>query len=104
MAGPIRPREVARAKAASIPEEVFEAFNELIAQGWNGRFANVRQKDAADRAVLKMKARDPSATRAALYDNGWMDVEDAYRKAGWKVEYDKPGYCEDYDAFFRFSK
>jgi hypothetical protein len=33
-----------------------------------------------------------------------MDVEDVYQKAGWEVEFDKPGYNEDYEANFKFSK
>ena len=35
---------------------------------------------------------------------GWLDVEGIYRKAGWDVEYDSPGYCEDYPATFKFRK
>ena len=39
-----------------------------------------------------------------VFKNKWLDVEEVYRKAGWKVEYDKPGYCEDYEAYFVFEK
>jgi hypothetical protein len=31
-----------------------------------------------------------------------LDIEDTYREAGWKVEYDKPAYCENYPANFTF--
>lgn len=32
------------------------------------------------------------------------EVLDAvYEKAGWKVSYDKPGYNESYDPYFKFT-
>lgn len=37
-----------------------------------------------------------------LIKEKWLDIEDHYRKAGWKVTYDKPAYCENYDAYFKF--
>jgi hypothetical protein len=33
-----------------------------------------------------------------------MDFEPFYEKAGWKVVYDKPGYCESYAANFTFTR
>lgn len=47
---------------------------------------------------------DPRPSRQFIFDKHWLDIEDTYRKAGWNVEYDKPGYCENYDAYFVFSK
>ena len=41
--------------------------------------------------------------RQDIFDNHWLDVEDLYRKNGWKVDYDKPGYNESYNAYFVFS-
>ncbi len=43
-------------------------------------------------------------TSTTVCDNHWLDVEDVYREAGWVVEYDKPGYCESYEATFTFKK
>ncbi len=40
--------------------------------------------------------------RGDVFDNSFLDVEDVYRKAGWKVRYDKPGYNEDYEPYFEF--
>lgn len=105
MAGPIKPKDVVKRKAETIPEPVFDAFNELIVQNFNGRFANIKLKTAADLALKKIReSGGPQYSRQELYDLGFMDVEDVYRKAGWKVEFDKPGYCETYDAYFTFSK
>lgn len=39
-----------------------------------------------------------------VYRRRLLDVEELYRASGWKVEYDKPAYCEDFEAYFKFSK
>ena len=99
-AKPITPGEVCKAKKDSLPDEVLEAFNELIAKHWDGSSATIRQKEvvALIKSKLDLKRHDQ------IYARGWLDVEDVYRKAGWTVTYDKPGYCESYEATFRFSR
>jgi hypothetical protein len=98
MTGPIRPDEVAARKAAQIPAKVYEVFNELITRGWNGSYVVIRQED-----VVKRLAGSGLAERQ-IYAEHMLDVEDAYRALGWKVEYDKPAYNESYAATFKFSK
>lgn len=97
---PISPKEVANEKQRLFPNEVFEAFNEMIVQnaGGGGGRISVDQGEVVDLMVKKGLNRD------LIFKNGWLDVEDVYRKAGWKVEYDKPGYNEDYSAYFIFSR
>jgi hypothetical protein len=97
--GPIKPKDVLFEKSESIPSEVFEVFNDLIKDHWDGSLAVVRQTKAVERIA---KALDISTDE--VFDRGYLDVEHAYRKAGWKVKYDKPGYCETYEAYFRFTK
>ena len=97
---PISPSEVVGKKKESIPPEVLEAFNELIAEGWNGHYSTVYQKDVVARILNKKDISDEKS----IAKRGWLDVEDIYREAGWKVEYDRPAYNESYAAFFIFSK
>lgn len=99
VAGPMRPDEVQDARNSLIPEEVFEVFNALIAQAWAGGQALVYQDDVVDRLVARM-----GISRDEAFRRGLLEVEDAYRRIGWKVEYDKPGYSESYRAYFKFSK
>ncbi len=94
MSGPISPTEAASGK--HIPDEVFDAFNELIQEG----SGVVRQKDVVARILAKMPAVDSNT----VYQRGWLNVEGAYRAKGWRVEYDKPGWDESYEAFFTFRK
>lgn len=102
--GPMSPDEIDALKTTRIPEEVFEAFNEAIADKWNGSSATVKQDEVARAAVKKLRARLPDATLDTLYTNNWLDIENAYQKKGYTVEYDKPGYCESYDAVFIFRR
>lgn len=97
--GPIKPKEVQSRKYASLPEEVFEIFNRLILDDWNGHEATVYQRKAA-----KLIAKALNTSTKDVYDRRLLDIESVYRKAGWKVTYDKPGYCENYEAFFQFRK
>jgi len=95
---PIKPGDVEKLRAVSIPDVVLEVFNAMIAKKWNGSYAVVKQDDVM--AVLEEKG----LARKEVYENHWLDVEDSYRMSGWKVFYDKPAYCESYDAYFKFSK
>ncbi|MCA9356909.1 hypothetical protein H6784_03420 [Candidatus Nomurabacteria bacterium] len=93
----ISPQEVINYRKESIPNEVIEVFNELIAENFNGHCAYVRQDEAVKRIVAK------GINRNHLFNRGWLDIEDIYRSMGWKVEYDKPAYDESYEASFAFS-
>ena len=96
-AKPIRPEEVGALKVAeAIPDEVFGAFNVLIARHCAAGHARVKQEDVVKRLV------ELGHARADVFALGWLNVEDAYRAAGWKVVYRKPGYNESGDAIFDF--
>lgn len=106
---PIRPDDVSLAKAKTIPGPVIAAFNELIAKHWNGREAVVKQEDVLALAIQRLTevgtlTGDGPHARRIVFDNHWLDVEEAFRAVGWKVEYDKPAYCETYPATFTFSR
>lgn len=93
---PITPDEIEHVRKAILPDAVFESFNELIAQNWDGNSATIKQKDVV--ALMAAKGLD----RLEIYDKHWLDIEGIYRLMGWKVTYDKPGFTESYDAMFIF--
>lgn len=95
---PITPTEAGKRRQTCIPDEVIEAFNDLIASNFEHGSSHVKQKDIVAFLVKR------GLTEKDIYDNNWLDVKSIYRKAGWKVKYDKPGYCENYDAFYEFTK
>ena len=45
---------------------------------------------------------DGKLSKDMIFENHWLDFEPIFRKAGWKVSYDKPGYGENYKALFIF--
>lgn len=96
MTGPIPPESVNK---VSIPPEVFEAFNSMIQDNFNGNYASFMLKDVANKAAALL-----GKDRQYLYKHQLLDVEPAYREAGWRVVFDKPGYNESYEAYFKFTK
>ena len=96
---PLSPKNVQQEKNLSIPDEVIEVFNALIAENWNGTSAKVTQDEALARIVAVLEI-----PREHVFQLKYMDVEDIYRREGWHVDYDKPGYNESYGAYFVFSK
>lgn len=117
MSKPIRPNEVAKKKYDSLPHEIIDAFNKLIAEKWNGYNSTFTQNEVMTEILNRMnrgfieankalpekyKDRPFEITEEDLFKNHWLDVEDIYREVGWKVEYDKPGYNESYPATFKF--
>lgn len=95
---PIRPEEVTDQKKEQFPDEVIQAFNELIAEKAADGFSKVLVKDVVARMVAKgLKRKD-------INKKGWLNVEDIFRQAGWKVMSDSPvGWGgESFEAYYMF--
>ena len=82
------------------PDFVIQAFNECISEAKIKKTSYVYQKDVVD----KILTLAPKGTkRNTIFDEHWLDVENHYRKAGWKVEFYKPHYSETQsEAYFKF--
>ena len=100
MSRPIRPEEVV---CTGIPDNVIEAFNELIQENIRGKQAVILQEEVIKR-ILSRYYDEPLVTRETIYANDWLDVEDLFRDAGWQVVYDKPSLYDSYPATFTFIK
>lgn len=99
MVKPISPKEV----TLKIHDFIIEAVNKLIQEKWDGKEAVILQDEIMD-IVSSNDEDDIRPSRDEIYDRNWLDFEDIYRKAGWNVLYDKPAYCENYKAYFKFTK
>ncbi len=95
--GPISPVEAMEQQTEQIPDEVFLVFNALIAQNLHKGRSTVMQTDVVEALVQQ------GFDKKDIYKNHWLDVEDSYRKSGWKVVYDKPAYNESYAPSFEFT-
>jgi acyl carrier protein phosphodiesterase len=98
---PIKPNEIQKIKNSKIPEWIINIVNEMLIEKWDGREARFTLKEVMN-AVMAVAPE--GMTREHIYNNHWMDFEDLYRQEGWKVEFDKAAYNEDYDDFYRFTK
>jgi hypothetical protein len=94
---PISPDEIPAAKITIIPPEVFDAVNELLARKSTGKHSSITILQSE--IVVEIKKRISTE-----FHNDWLNFEDAYRAAGWEVEYDRPAYCETYPASFMFKR
>ena len=72
MSGPIAPSDL----RDDIPEDVFEAFNELIQKGQG----YVDQEELISLVTQKMGP-------GCVFRYEWLNIENAYRKKGWRVKY-----------------
>lgn len=107
MSKPVTPDEAFKGKVTVIPPEVFDAFNELITQRAGDSTTIVKQNEVSALIAEKIARRTGESFVNVMYqinDNRWLDIEPAYRDAGWVVNYDKPGYNESYEAFWEFRK
>jgi hypothetical protein len=106
---PITPAQVIGKRKNTIPDEVFEAFNEMIAENFRLSESSFKLKDVVSKIVSKVNHNRSllgtrQVTREEVYDNGWADVEPIYRKEGWKVKFDSASRGDDYDDYFVFSQ
>ena len=100
---PISPNEVIQSKRPEIPGYVFEIFNSLIKQNWEGKMAIVT-KEAVVRNIIAVNNNDDLFSRSDIFTNNWLEVDNFYRDKGWCVTYKKPAFTEFYDPFWIFSK
>lgn len=99
MVDPIKPEEVTH----NIPDFVIEAVNKLIREKWNGKEAIIKQDEIME-LISSDDIDNDKPSRYMIYANHWLDFENLYRKAGWIVMFDKPGYNENYPPYFKFKK
>ena len=96
---PIRPDQVGDAQAKNLPPQVIEVFNRLIASRFADGSAVVKQEDAVE-AICDVMAID----RQTVFALHYLDVEEAFRAAGWKVRYERAAYNETGPSTFTFQR
>jgi hypothetical protein len=102
---PISPQEALDLKITTIPDWMIETVNEMLTSKMTKRpHIVLLQKDICSAAIKKAAEAGVKTSNQEIYAQHWMDFEPFYEKAGWNVAYDKPAYCESYEANFTFSK
>lgn len=94
---PITPTEALSGN--HIPEFVIEAINNLIIRNLHGKSSTFTEQALIQEILEVGDFNDP----ACIYKGNWLEFEELYRNAGWKVECDVPGFNESYDVTWAFT-
>ncbi len=88
---PITPGLVLRNRSDAIPGFVFDVINELLLDIVivNHRVPRLRGCLTQGLIILAIQEYSPSLTANEIVAKGWLNIEDAYREAGWNVAYDR---------------
>jgi hypothetical protein len=125
---PVTPKQVLDLKYTVIPDFVVEVFNEMLIKELSGKYATLSQKEVVKAILDRMEADyqpimsghsngdsfstfadDESSdtrrrrNRDKIFKGNWLDIEPIFRKAGWEVSYDRPGFNETYEPTWKFS-
>lgn len=88
---PVTPGLVLRNRMDAIPGFVFDAVNELLLDLVivNHRVPRLRACLSQGIIITAIQQRCSAMTANEIVAKGWLNIEDAYREAGWNVAYDK---------------
>lgn len=102
---PFSPGDATASVSSLLPDEVISAVNRLLSQKFDGRNSVEFYQHEVIKAIKHefMLSREQKVTRAEIFENQWLDFEPVFRKSGWRVYYDKPGYNESYEPTFTFT-
>lgn len=102
---PITPKEAQKQHLAKvIPEEVYEAVNELLSERYSNSEMIIYQDEVVSKAIEKMQADGTSVPVEDFFTYHWLDFEPVYEEAGWIVSFEKPAYNESFKAHWTFRK
>ena len=95
----ISPKEATK----TVPDEVLESFNEIIAENISYGVAQFYQSKVVDRIISKglVKPRD-NKERQKIFDKNWLDVKEIYEKIGWDVSYSQSSFVDFGTNIFTF--
>ena|ERR1017187_1073383 len=126
----ISPAQARMSNTTSFPEFMITSINDLISLkfGPNDKAVTIKQDDIVKLAVKKLQddksttsevikleiaqagaeyldgSVSDDAIKKAIFNNGWLNFESIFEKAGWLVSYDKPGFAEQfYPPTFTFT-
>ncbi len=101
---PITPKQARERHSVTIPNEVITAINDLLVENASESCTRIviTQDEIISRATFLMAEHDKTVSRNDFFDRRWLDFEPIFRKAGWKVEYTRPGYNESFTAYWTF--
>lgn len=99
---PITPNEALDQHEREIDPVLIKVINEFLKKGMSTERSSVTIRQ--DNILSTYFKEGGTLSSETLFKDKHFDFEGIYRKAGWKVVYDKPAYNETYEPTFTFSK
>lgn len=96
VSNPLTPQEILENR--EIDHRIIDAVNQILKDKFIGHDLKITLPEIKD----KMVSMFGGINFKDLFDRKQFDFEKIYEKYGWKVEFDKPGYSENYDSFYMF--
>lgn len=95
---PITPKEVKESRLNNIPDEVILAVNRaLMSESVSGEVQiTVMQSDLIEGIQAQFALAGREISKEEIFKNKYLNFEDIYKNAGWKISYDEPAYNENY--------
>lgn len=100
---PLTPAGVKETFTQNIDPFIIQSVNNILVRKYNSRSITFTQDEVLEEYFKINPCENSSQKRQDLFDRHQLDFEDLFRKYGWNVKYDKPGYNELYKAFFEFT-
>lgn len=85
-----------------LPDFVIDAVNAQIKKNYKFGPFRMLQKDLI-KEIMNLAPEELNLKRQQIFDEGYLEIESVYNKAGWVVTYDGPGYNESYEPVFIFA-
>ena len=102
---PITPKEAQRQHLTKvIPDEVYEAVNEILAEKYCDSDITIYQNEVISIAIEKMQIDGTCVPAEDFFKYHWLDFETPYMNSGWAVSFVKPAYNESFEAHWVFNK
>ena len=86
----LSPKAAKELNLKSIPDFVFEAFNNLLIKNYDDYCVILHVKDVTEE-IIKVCTIPGGIFEDDIYKNGWLNVEYEYRRNEWDVEYERDG-------------
>jgi hypothetical protein len=87
-------------RKTNIPQGVIAVFNEFLCQELDDDGNAIIDQDD----IVPVVAERMGVDRSVVYAKKWLDIEDIFREAGWKVEYVKLPYYDPGSHYWTFAK
>jgi hypothetical protein len=99
---PITPDEIAKSRASEIPDEVIDAFNDLLKKKFDGEQAIIEQIEVVHAIMVKMDLKPED--REVIFAERWLNIAPLFGPAGWRVVVHEPHVGNERPAYYTFTR